>query len=101
MLLLLGEAASTPGTCRPEVALSRVRARVRALKRSDGGVSFAVFFERLDIKDSSAVQIVSADFVTVLRITSTPRRATVALVLDPERALWTRQIGLLEALCDL
>lgn len=41
---LLAEAASTPGTCRPEVALSVLSARVRTIRRSDDGFSFAVFF---------------------------------------------------------
>lgn len=80
---------------------SKVAARVRQIALSDGGTSRALFFDKIAIKDSATTQVVDADLVLMPVTSSLPTRSAVRLVLDPKRAVWTKEAGLLQALCDL
>lgn len=82
-------------------AFSKVALRVRRIARSDGGTSMALFFDKIKIVDSGTAQVVTAEVVLLPATSSTPLRGSVTLVLDPERAVWTKEAGLLETLCGL
>lgn len=82
-------------------ALSRVRTRARMTTLSDGGSVMALFFDKVKIVDSGVIQTVTADVVSIPTLSSEPTRSPMTLVLDPERGVWTREDGLVEALCRL
>lgn len=82
-------------------AFSRVGPRIRRIARSDGGTSMALFLDRIEVADSGTTQVVTADLVLLSATSSVPVRRSVTLVLDPGRAVWTREGGLLKALCSL
>lgn len=103
---LFGEATLEPGTCgNPSEALSRAAARVRRVPRS-GGHSLALFFEEISVRDaigmtdSTGAQVITAQLVFV-PASGVPLRNPVTLDLDPDRAVWTREVGLVKSLCDL
>lgn len=97
---MLADATLGLSTCSVGQALAKLTS-VRGIVGSDGRTSRAVFFDKIAIVDSGATQVVTADLVLVLTTPTTPTRSSVRLVLDPERAVWTREAGLLNALCDL
>jgi hypothetical protein len=82
-------------------AFSRIATRVRRIARSDGGTSMALFFDKITIVDSGTTQVVTAELVLMPATSGVPVRSSVRLVLDPGRAAWTREAGLLEAFCGL
>ena len=99
---LLQGATLGPATCGSmREAASKVTARVRGIAGSDGRTSRALFFDRIVIVDSGTTQVVDAELVLMPVTSSTPKRSSVKLVLDPDRAVWIREAGLLDALCRL
>jgi hypothetical protein len=98
---MLGDATLGRSTCTVGEALAKVTTSVRGIAGSDGRTSRAVFFDKIAIVDSGATQVMTADLVLMPTTPSTPMRGAVRLVLDPQRAVWTEEDGLLKALCDL
>lgn len=97
---LLENAALSSTTCgSPGDAISKIGARVRKIALSDGRTSLAMFFDKIKIADSGTTQVVTAELVLMPATSSVLARSSVTLVLDPERAVWTREAGLLDALC--
>ena len=80
-------------------AVSRIASRARLITLSGGGSTMALFFDRIKIADSGATQVVTVDLVILPVSSREANRTVVTLTLDSERAVWTRQTGLLEALC--
>jgi hypothetical protein len=101
MSMLLENAALGSGPCSGVTeAVSRIASRARKITLSDGGTAMALFFDRIKIADSGATQVVTADLVVLPASSREPDRNAVTLTLDSELAVWTRQAGLLEALCE-
>ncbi|HMG18743.1 MAG TPA: hypothetical protein VK573_08465 [Gemmatimonadales bacterium] len=99
---LFENAAFTPPTCGTiGDAFARLAARVRQIEGSDGATSRLVFFDKVKIVDSATTQVATAELILVPKTSSIPMRDSVTLVLDPGRAAWTREAGLLEAFCGL
>lgn len=99
---LLQNATLSLATCASSgEAFSKAAARLRRIARSDGGTSLALFFDKIAIVDSGTIQVVDAELVLMPVTSGIPIRGSVRLVLDPERAVWTREAGLLKALCNL
>jgi hypothetical protein len=80
--------------------VSRVGTRVRRIALSSGGTSLALFFNRIEIVDSGTVQVVTGELVLVPVTSKVLIRSSVRLVLDAEQAVWTKEGGLLGALCE-
>ncbi len=101
MGVLLENAALGSTTCGSlRAALANVGTRARKIALSDGRTSLALFFDKIKIADSGTVQVVTADLVIVSASSGQPMRSSVMLVLDPERAVWSKENGLLETLCS-
>jgi len=81
--------------------LSRIASRTRRITRSDGGTSMALFFDKIKIADSGTTHMVTADLVAIPESPGAAVRSTVTLTLDVDRAVWTREAGLFDALCRL
>ena len=101
-MTMLLQHATLSGTCgTPGETLSKAAARVRRIMRWDGGTSMALFFGSIRIVDSGPTQLVTADLVVLPAFPSGAVRSGVTFTLDADRAVWTREAGLLDALCRL
>lgn len=99
---LLENAVLSSTTCGSlSETIAKVGARVRKVALSDGGTSLALFFDKIKIADSGTAQVVTAELVLLPMASSPPTRSSVTLILDPDRAVWTKETGLIETLCGL
>jgi hypothetical protein len=99
---LLENATLSSTTCGSlSETIAKVGARARKIALSDGGTSLAVFFDKITVADSSTSLTVTAEIVLVPATSGAPLRDSVMLVLDRASAVWTREAGLLSALCTL
>jgi len=82
-------------------AISRITTSVRRVTLSSGGASYAVFFDNIKIVDSTTKQLITLDMVVLPLNSGAPVRSAVTLSMDPELVFWTKEVGLLDALCRL
>ena len=101
MGVLLAQAPQSSSTCSWSEAVSKAATRVRRIVRSGGGTSLALFFDKIQISDSGRAQVVTAELVLLLAVSSVRTRSSVTLIMDSDRAVWTNETGILSALCNL